>query len=141
MSAATDPEAARGELEPDDVVGNALCDLLLEAPNPAVIRVLNYHGNWAEAVPQWTDFRQTLDSCQDVVLRFPAPDMYGNTVLVRASNEVGRYERVAVDGDTTLGHVSEASAALIESLVESRGGPELVPFDDVQSHFLDGDLP
>jgi len=139
MSANT-AERAKRELEPDDAVGNALCDALLDDPDPALIRVVNYHGDWAEAVPNWQDFRIALSRCPSVVAKFPIDGRDAVAELVRSVPEtVGQYERVRIDGDTTISNSARVTSSAIDDLVDVYAGPRLVSFDDVQRHFEDGD--
>lgn len=140
MSAATDPEETRDRLDPDDAVGNILCDLLLDTGTTTspIQRVLNAHGDWAEAMPSWQDYREALDASPRLVCRWPPADEHGETILVRATKAVGTYERVPVRGETTVAHAAEVSGGIIEVLTEMRGLPELVVLEDTYRHFVDG---
>ncbi|GGO03699.1 hypothetical protein [Haloarcula pellucida] len=136
MSAATNPEDARDELAPNDVVGNMLCDELLEMPDDAVIRVLNYYGDWCESAPAWTDFRRTLDRCRGVVAHWPAGEDHDTAIYVRATMDVGLYERATVV-DADLDPIT-VSGDYVQQMIESRGAPELVPLEAVADQFERG---
>ena len=140
MSAATDPDEARSELEPDDSVGNILCDLLADetAPTAPVQRVLNEYGDWAEARPSWQDYRKALDASERVVCRWPPADEHGEAVLVRATNVVGEFERVPVCDETAVANAATVSGELIKVLTAMRGRPTLLALEDSYQHFLDG---
>lgn len=141
MSAATDPTDARERLAEDDSVGQELCDLLTndDKPDAPIQRVLNAHGDWAEAKPSWQDYRKTLDASDRLVCRWERPSIYGETLLVRATDVVGEYERVPVRDGTTVANAATTSGGLIEVLVKMRGQPTLLALEDVYQHFVDGD--
>ena len=107
------------ELAPDDVVGNALCDALLESPDPSIVRVLNAHGEWCESAPSAQDYVRTLERVPSVVARFPGPDD-GLALFVCAKDGI----RWFWEGDHPAMHRPA------ESIVESRGQPELVLRED-----------
>lgn len=132
-------DETRDRLAPDDRVGNALCDALLELPDPALVRVVNYHGDWAEAAPDWQDFRRAVDRCgDDIAARWPAPSIYGDDIVVRAAKLVGKYDRVALRGSPTP-NSETVSGEIFERYCSVRGAPELVPLEDVADHFGGGD--
>ena len=125
-------DETRERLAPDDVVGNALCDALLASPDPSLIRVVNYHGDWAEAIPDSHDFRRAIAACHaEIALRWPAQDSHGDDIVVRATADAGVFERAAV-GSSGSEHVT---GGVIGRLCEARGAPELVPHGQVASHF------
>ncbi|MBX0325767.1 hypothetical protein EGH21_22375 [Halomicroarcula sp. F13] len=132
-------DGASRDLAPNDPVANALLDYLDGIEDAAVARVLNAYVDDREASPNWTDYRRALDRCPDVVGRWPSADDHGTDILVRAGDTVGLYQRVPVR-DTATAHAAQVSGDIIETLVEARGAPELVPLDDVHNHFLDGGL-
>jgi len=144
MSAATDPAGARERLEPDDTVGNILCDLLADetAPTAPVQRVLNEYGDWAEARPSWQDYRKALGASERVVCRWPPADEHGEAILVRATNVVGEFEReferVPVCDGTAVANAATVSGELIKVLTAMRGRPTLLALEDSYQHFLDG---
>ncbi|WP_277540254.1 hypothetical protein [Haloarcula laminariae] len=127
----TDMDDAR-ELAPDDIVGNALCDALLEAPSPSVIRVLRAYGDWSEAVPAVQDYIITLKRAPSVVARWPAPDDQGTAVLVYYADGIRR--RRASDSPTATAEIVTLSE--VRRTVEARGRPELVPREET---VLEGD--
>lgn len=126
MTAVHDAESAQ-ELAPDDVVGNALCDALLDAPDPSVIRVLNAHGGWCEASPSVQDYLRTLERVPDLAARWPAPDEHGTAILVYHEDGIRRRrETDSPSVDSAVVSVTE-----VERIVDARGQPELVPRDAV----------
>ena len=129
---------AEDGLNPNDPVGNALLDAQNSA-DPRLLRVLNYHGNWAESAPTWEDFRTAIQSCHgDIAARWPAQDEHGDDVIVRATKYVGSFERVAARDGTTITNVATVTGGVIEDLCALRGAPRLVPLDNVFHHFEDG---
>lgn len=132
-------DETREKLEPDDVVGNALCDQLLELPDPSLVRVVNYHGDWCEAAPDWQDFRRAIDRCgDDVAARWPSESIYGNDIVVRAAKVVGTYDRAVSRAAPTHGPKT-VSGDIFERLCSVRGPPELVPLADVEPLFAGGE--
>jgi len=132
-----DADTARDELDPDDFVGNELLDAHDETAHPALIRVLNHHGSWAESVPSHEDIRRTLDICDQIVARWPATDAHGSAILVTATIHVGSYKRKLEAGrDGDGGKI--VTGRTIEELVDLRGLPELVALQDVAEHFDGG---
>jgi len=121
----TDMGDAR-ELAPDDVVGNALCDALLEAPSPSVIRVLRAYGDWSESAPSVQDYIITLKRAPSVAARWSAPDEQGTAILVYYANGIRR--RRASDSPTATAEIVTLSA--VRRIVEARGRPDLVPRED-----------
>jgi len=118
-------DAARG-LEPDDVVGNALCDALLATPDPSVIRVLNAHGEWCEAAPSVQDYIRTLERVPSVVARWPAPNFHGTDTLVYADGGIRRVR----ESDSPTATAEIITPPDVRRLVDIRGQPELVPRED-----------
>ncbi|MDS0258536.1 hypothetical protein NDI56_03810 [Haloarcula sp. S1CR25-12] len=115
------------ELAPDDVVGNALCDALLDNPDPAVIRVLNAHGEWARAAPSVQDYCRTLEQVPSIVARWPA-DSHGTDVFVYVRD--GSLYRYNAPTDEVLTAPKRTTATGVRSVVDARGRPELLPRED-----------
>lgn len=114
------------ELDPDDVVGNALCDALLQNPDPAVVRVLNAHGEWCEAAPSVQDYIRTLEQVPSVVARWPAPDAKGTAILVYCDDGIRRVREFC--SATVSSEIVTLSA--VRRIVDARGRPELVPREE-----------
>lgn len=136
---AIDP-TTNAEIGSADVVGNAICDALMESPDPALIRVINWYGDWAEAAPNAQDFARTLRRCEEVVAKWPIEGPDSVAVLVRSKRTAGAYGRVRVDGETAITNVATVSTTSITDCYDTYGTPRLIPLDDVRSAFRDGDL-
>lgn len=120
-----DMDGAR-ELEPDDVVGNALCDALLANPDPSIIRVLNAHGEWCEAAPSVQDYLRTLERVPSLVARWQGPTIYGTAILVYADGGIRRVR----EGDSPTATPEVVTLPDVQRIIDIRGQPELVPRED-----------
>ena len=134
-------DETRDQLAPDDHVGNALCDALLESPDPSLIRVVNYHGDWAEAIPDARDFIRSLNRCSGVVAQYLVDGPDAVSVLFRSADEPGHFERVRVDGHDAISDVASVTSRALVDCHETYAGPRLVPLDDYRFVFgiEDGD--